>query len=111
VRKAAADAGRPPPRVVAAVVVCITDHPDEARTRIAATSKPYATFPAFKAMLDREGVTSQVDVGIVGDESYALEKAHKLIDAGATELAVRESTGTPEEAERTRAFLRSLVDG
>jgi F420-dependent oxidoreductase-like protein len=110
IMKAAADAGRPPPRVVAAVVACITDDPDTARSRIAATSKPYATFPAFKAMLEREGVSSQVDIGLVGDEATARAQAQRFIDAGATELAVRESTGTPGEAERTRTFLRSLLE-
>jgi F420-dependent oxidoreductase-like protein len=109
ITKAADDAGRPPPRIVATVVACITDDPDAAWRRIAATSKPYATFPAFRAMLEREGVSSQVDIGIVGDETTARAKARRFIDAGATELAIRESTGTPEEAERTRAFLRSLL--
>jgi F420-dependent oxidoreductase-like protein len=107
---AAAEAGRPPPRIVAAVVACITDDPHAARRRIAATSKPYATFPAFRAMLEREGTSSQVDIGIVGDESTARAKAQRFIDAGATDLAIREATGTPEEADRTRAFLRSLLD-
>ena len=110
IMKAAADAGRPPPRIVAAVVACVTDDADAARIRIAATSKPYATFPAFRAMLEREGVSSQVDIGLVGDEATARKQAQRFIDAGATDLAVRESTGTPEEAERTRAFLRSLLD-
>lgn len=108
--KAAADAGRPAPRIVAAVVACITDDAEAARTRIAATSKPYATFPVFQAMLEREGVTSQVDIGIIGDEATARDQAQRFIDAGATELAIRESTGTPDEAERTRAFLISLLD-
>jgi F420-dependent oxidoreductase-like protein len=107
---AASDAGRPPPRIVAAVVACITDDPESARNRIAATSKPYATFPVFKAMLEREGVSSQVDIGIIGDEETARAQAQRFIDAGATELAIRESTGTPEEAERTRSFLVSLLD-
>ena len=110
ITKAAADAGRPPPRIIAAVVVCISDDPDAARERIAATSKPYATFPAFKAMLDHEGVRSQVDIGVVGDEATARASAQRFIDAGATELIVREAPGTPEEADRTRAFLRSLLD-
>jgi hypothetical protein len=61
-------------------------------------------------MLEREGFSSQVDIGIVGDETTARAKAQRFIDGGATELAVRESTGTPEEAERTRTFLRSLLD-
>lgn len=111
ITRAAADAGRPPPRIVATVVVCVTDDADGARRRIAATSKPYATFPIFKAVLEREGVSSQIDVGIVGDEETARAKAQQLVDAGATEIAVRESTGTREEAERTRVFLRSLLDG
>jgi F420-dependent oxidoreductase-like protein len=110
ITKAAADAGRVPPRIVAAVVACITDDADAARRRIAATSKPYATMPSFKAMLEREGVSSQVDIGLVGDEAIARAQAQRFIDAGATELAVRESAGTPEEAERTRAFLKSLLD-
>ena len=110
IREAAADAGRPPPRVVAALVVCITDDPETARRRIAATSKPYASFPVFKAMLEREGVESQVDIGIVGDESSGRARAQQFIDAGATELIIREAPGTPEEAERTRAFVRSLLD-
>jgi F420-dependent oxidoreductase-like protein len=110
ITKAAAVAGRPDPRIVAAVVACITDDPDAARRRIEATSKPYASFPVFKAMLDREGVSSQVDIGLIGNETTARAKAQRFIDAGATDLAVRESTGSPEEAERTRAFLRSLLD-
>jgi F420-dependent oxidoreductase-like protein len=109
ITKAAAEAGRPAPRIVAAVVACITDDAEAARVRIAATSKPYATMPAFKEMLTREGVTSQVDLGLIGDEDSARDKAQAFIDAGATELIVREAPGTPEEAERTRAFLKSLL--
>src|SRR5918995_481819 len=111
ITKAAADAGKPPPRIVSAVVACITDDPDAARTRIAATSKPYATMPAFNAMLEREGVKSQVDIGLIGDEATARAQAQGFIDAGATELIVREAPGNPDEAVRTRTFLRSLLEG
>ena len=110
ITQAAADAGRPAPRVISAVVACITDDPVSARTRIAGTSKPYATMPAFKEMLTREGVTSQVDLGLIGDEATARAKAQAFIDAGATELIVREAPGSPEEAERTRAFLKGLLE-
>ena len=110
ITKAAADAGKPPPRIISAVVACITDDPDAARTRIAATSKPYATMPAFNAMLEREGVKSQVDIGLIGDEATARAQAQGFIDAGATELIVREAPGNPDEAVRTRTFLRSLLD-
>jgi F420-dependent oxidoreductase-like protein len=109
ITRAAADAGRPAPRIVSAVVACITDDADAARARIAATSKPYATMPVFRQMLDLEGVASQVDLGLIGDEATARAQAQRFIDAGATELAVREAPGTPDEAARTRSFLRSLL--
>ena len=38
--------------------------------------------PSFKAMLDREGVSSQVDIGFIGDEATARAKAERFIDAG-----------------------------
>lgn len=110
ITKAAAGAGKPSPRIISAVVACITDDADAARSRIAATSKPYATMPAFSAMLEREGVSSQVDLGLIGDEATARAQAQRFIDAGATELIVREAPGTPDEAARTRAFLKSLLD-
>jgi F420-dependent oxidoreductase-like protein len=110
ITKAAADAGKPSPRIISAVVACITDDADAAKSRIAATSKPYATMPAFSAMLEREGVSSQVDLGLIGDEATARAQAQRFIDAGATELIVREAPGTPDEAARTRAFLKSLLD-
>ena len=69
-----------------------------------------ATMPAFKQMLEREEVTSQVDLGLIGDEETARAQARRFIDAGATESAVREAPGTPEEAERTCSFLRSLLE-
>ena len=111
ITRAAADAGRPPPRIVATVVVCITDDAEGARRRIAATSKPYATFPIFKAVLEREGVGSQVDVGIVGNEETARAKAHRLVEAGATEGSRSENPRAhARKRSRPTAFLRSLLD-
>src|SRR5918995_1315811 len=83
ITKAAADAGKPPPRIIS----------------------------AFIAMLEREGVKSQVDIGLIGDEATARAQAQSFIDAGATELIVREAPGNPDEAVRTRTFLRSLLEG
>ena len=65
-------------------------------------------FTAARRMATVDG--QPVDIGLVGDEATARAQAQRFIDAGATDLAVREATGTPEEAERTRSFLISLLD-
>ena len=65
--KAAAEAGRPAPRVVCALPVCVTD--DEADARAAAGERfgGYGFLPSYRAMLDREGAAGPADVAIVGD--------------------------------------------
>ena len=66
--------------------------------------------PAFNAMLEQRGGRQpgrHRHDRRRGDRARA--QAQRFIDAGATELAIREAPGTPEEAERTRAFLKSLL--
>ena len=95
--------------IVSAVVACITDDADAAPHQDRRDIEALRDDAAFKQMLEREGVASQVDLGLIGDEATARAQARRFIDAGATELAVREAPGTLEEAERTRAFLKSLL--
>ena len=52
---AAQEAGRPAPRVVCILPVCVTDDPDGARARAAKVFEIYGQLPSYRAMLDREG--------------------------------------------------------
>ncbi|MBO0776177.1 MAG: TIGR03564 family F420-dependent LLM class oxidoreductase, partial [Actinobacteria bacterium] len=52
---AAAAAGRPGPRVVCCLPVCVTSDPDAARQRAARVFAMYGELPSYRAMLDREG--------------------------------------------------------
>ena len=49
-RQAAADAGRPEPRVVCALPVCVTDDVDASRRRAAQVFAVYDTLPSYKTM-------------------------------------------------------------
>ena len=60
--QAAADAGRPSPRVVAAFPVCVTDDADAAIARAEQVFAVYNTLPSYKAMMDREGVDGPKDL-------------------------------------------------
>ena len=52
---AAQAAGRPSPRVVCILPVCVTDDADAARARAARDFEIYGQLPSYRAMLDREG--------------------------------------------------------
>ncbi|MFF0492749.1 LLM class F420-dependent oxidoreductase [Nocardia sp. NPDC004068] len=107
--EAAAEAGRPAPRVVCPLPVCVTDDVDAARQRAAKTFKVYGTLPSYRAMMDREGAEGPADLAIVGSEDQVAARIHEVIASGATEfVGVLFTRG--ESAARTRALLAGLAD-
>jgi 5,10-methylenetetrahydromethanopterin reductase len=86
--KAAADAGRPEPRVVAALPVAVTDDPDAAREAAGTTFSIYGQLPSYRAMLDREGASGPADVAIVGSPAEVRAGIERIVEAGATEFVV-----------------------
>src|SRR5437870_2771585 len=65
---AAAAAGRPAPRIVASVPVCVTRKPDEVRTVIASVLDGYNDLPSYRGVMDAEGAGGPADVSIVGSD-------------------------------------------
>jgi len=108
ITEAAQDAGRPSPRVVCILPVCVTSDPAGARERAAQVFAIYGELPSYRAMLDREGAEGPADVAIVGDEDAVAAQISTLAEAGVTDFVAGEYTGGPDGA-RTRAFLRTLV--
>ena len=104
---AAEAAGRPGPRVVCILPVCVTDDPDGARERAGKVFAIYGELPSYRAMLDREGAAGPADVAIVGDEDAVGAQLGALRDAGVTDFVAGEYTGGADGA-RTRAFLKTL---
>lgn len=86
IREAAAAAGRPEPRIVAALPVCVTDDPDAERERAAKIFAMYGYLPSYRAMLDLEGVAGPANVAIVGDEATVVAGIERIRDAGATDF-------------------------
>ena len=108
ITEAAAAAGRPAPRVVCMLPVCVTSDPDAARNRAARLFAIYGQLPSYRAMLDREGAAGPGDVAIVGDEDAVGAQISALAEAGVTDF-VAGGYGSGEEATRTHAFLRTLL--
>jgi F420-dependent oxidoreductase-like protein len=105
---AAEAAGRPAPRVVVALPVCVTDDVDAARATAAEDFAVYGTLPSYRAMLDREQAAGPGDVALVGDEAAVTEQIAALDVAGATEF-VASIYGDPGERDRTFALLATLA--
>ncbi|WP_433174351.1 TIGR03564 family F420-dependent LLM class oxidoreductase [Actinoallomurus sp. CA-150999] len=105
--RAAERAGRPAPRVVAGVVVSVTDDPDGVRQRVATTLGGAGRQPAYRSVLDGQGMSGVHETVIAGDESTVERAIRAYADAGATEL-VASSTGDEGDRARTLAFLAAL---
>lgn len=108
ITKAAEAAGRPAPRVVVGLPVCVTDDPVTARDKAASAFGFYNNLPSYRAMLDKEGAEGPADVAIVGDEDLVASQLSALFDVGATDLSLP-VFGSTEERDRTLALLADLA--
>lgn len=110
--RAAADAGRPQPRLVVNLPVAVTDDPDTARQRAANLFAVYGALPNYRRMLDIEGAGGPKDLAIVGNEAQVEQQLRNVASAGATEF-VASSFPADSDAKaslaRTRALLKSLI--
>ncbi len=108
-RQAAADAGRPEPRVVCALPVCVTDDVDAARARAAKVFAVYDTLPSYKAMMNREGVDGPGGLAIVGTEAEVRDQIDELKTIGVTDFNAGVFATDPDELARTNSVLHELV--
>lgn len=106
-RAAAADAGRPEPRIVAGLPVALTSNPDKAREIAGQAFQMYGSLPSYRAMLDREGAAGPADVAIVGDESALRGALAQMRDAGVTDFLAAPFPAEEGSIARTNEFLKS----
>ncbi|MDX2381825.1 MAG: TIGR03564 family F420-dependent LLM class oxidoreductase [Acidimicrobiia bacterium] len=86
INEAADGAGRPLPRVVCSLPVCVTDDPDPTREFVGQILAGYATLPSYRAMLDIEGVHGVEDISLIGDEATVRSGLDAIGAAGATDF-------------------------
>lgn len=110
--KAAQEAGRAAPRVVAALPVAVWDDVQEAREKAARSFAVYGTLPNYRRMLDIEGVSGPADIAITGSEAEVERQIRAVAATGATDFVAAEfPVGDDAKASlgRTRDLLKSLV--
>lgn len=83
---AAEQAGRPPPRIIALVNLCVGDHPDKIRAAASETAAFYSALPSYRAMLDREGIEDPTELILAGSMNEIADGLQAYADAGVTDL-------------------------
>jgi len=109
ITEAASRLGRPSPRVIAALPVCVTADVTGARARAAEIFAVYGQLPSYRAMLDHEGAAGPADIAIVGTAAEVSARIAALADIGVTDFAAVEFGATPDEIAATRDAVRSLL--
>jgi 5,10-methylenetetrahydromethanopterin reductase len=108
-REAAEAAGRPKPRIIATLPVCVTDEVDAVRGLVSKLLSQYGQLPSYRAMFDREGVDGPGDLALIGDEAFVRGKLEELAEAGVTDFAATEFTPAAPDRVRTRELLMSFA--
>lgn len=108
ITKAAAEAGRPQPRVIAAVPVLVTDDVDAGRAHAAETLAFYATIPSYRRVIEREGVGDVAELAAVGSEDAVREQLSRYLDAGATDVVLSPLRGADQDRQRLWDLAASL---
>jgi F420-dependent oxidoreductase-like protein len=110
VTRAAEAAGRPRPRVVAGVLVAVTDDTEAVRRHVEQRFGLAGRVPEYRAVLDRENAAGPADVALIGDESAVTEGIARLAATGITDLLAA-PVGTPADIDRTVTTLAHTAAG
>jgi F420-dependent oxidoreductase-like protein len=116
IHAAAEAAGRPAPRIVAGIPVCLCgdDEIDEAIARTNRILSEAEISPNYQALLDHGDAQNVGDILAAGSESTIEKRLRTFADAGVTDVSVRVvpiGDGRDElvaSSKRTRAYLASL---
>jgi F420-dependent oxidoreductase-like protein len=88
IAKAATEAGRPRPRIIAAVPALVSDDVDAARALAAEQLSFYETIPSYQKVIAREGVASAADLAAIGPAESVTRQLRSYLDAGATDVVL-----------------------
>lgn len=99
ITNAAADAGRPAPRIIAFIPAHLTDDEEAARRRAEEQLSFYAQIPSYQKVIAREGIDSLAELAALGDADSVARTVARFRDAGATDVVLSPlDRSTPDEA-------------
>lgn len=105
---AATRAGRPAPRIVAGLPVCVTTDAAAARETANRQFELYGRLPSYRATLDRGGADGPGDIAVVGDARSVQEQLQQFAAAGVTDLNTAIFAAPGGSPQATYELLASL---
>lgn len=117
INAAAAEAGRPAPRIVAGVPICLCrpDEVDTAKARANRVLSEATVSPNYQRLLDQGNANSVADILAAGDEEMVRTRLAAFRDAGVTDVSVRvlpigaDRDALLESSRRTRELVAALA--
>jgi len=111
IRAAAAEAGRPAPRIVSGFPIAVTSRVDDAKEAAAKVFANYGALPSYRAVLDVEGAPGPADIAIIGSEVEVEAQVRQLAADGVTDFnaSVFPVAGDAAASERTYELLAGLA--
>jgi F420-dependent oxidoreductase-like protein len=103
ITRAAESAGRPAPKIIAAVPAVVTDDVDEVREVFAGQLSFYDSIPSYRKIVDAEGAASAGELAVIGNEKTVTAAIQRYFDAGATEVVLSMS-GLRNTEDRLRTW-------
>lgn len=104
-RAAAEAAGRPAPRIMALVRICVTDDHGPAYALARETAARYRTVPSYATVQDMEGLDEPADLHLIGDWTRVLDGLAAYADAGVTDFRLEVAAPSSDDRDATRAAL------
>jgi 5,10-methylenetetrahydromethanopterin reductase len=110
-RAAAEAAGRPAPRIMALIRLCVTDQPSGAYELARETAARYRQVPSYQATQDMEQLGEPADLHLIGSWDRILEGLHAYAEAGVTDYRLEIAAPTPDERDASRAAFAAHLGG
>jgi F420-dependent oxidoreductase-like protein len=111
VTHAAADAGRPRPRVIPVVSVAVTDDAESVRAAAAPGMAIYDSIASYQRQYAREGVSSAIELAVIGSAEAVTRSLRGYLDAGADEVVLLQVQTDPDGLRRVSDIAAALETG
>lgn len=102
-------AGRPAPRVMALVRLCVTDDHAGAYAFAQQVGAFYRQLPSYVSVLAKEGLEDPADLHLIGSWEKVLDGLGRYAEAGVTDLRIEVSAHNDADREGTRAALAGYL--
>jgi F420-dependent oxidoreductase-like protein len=109
-RAAAEAAGRPEPRIMALIRICVTDDVAGAYALARETATRYRTVPSYAAVQDREGLDDPAQLHLIGTRERVLDGLNAYAQAGVTDYRLEIAAHNSAARDATRAALAGYLN-